>query len=236
MASGFSRLWARLSRGDRVGLGGPGRVRDSVLRAAIDSGPSTYPRRRSHPELPTARAQRISDPFGPLPDMGSVHLERHAAPCRLECWLALPRHVALRATSGRRRMDDESCFGVGSSGRRCLRSASGASLRTAWSDPWRALLHLHRLHVRTARAHRPRRGVRLHGLDDRRGRAPRCCEKCTHSFSCSSTVRRSRSSSARSAGLSGSSVVPAMVSNLRRSSRTHLLSEFSSTESSEATS
>jgi len=44
-------------------------------------------------------------------------------------------------------------------------------------------------------------------------------------FSCSATWRRNRNSSARSAGVSGSSEPLATVSTRRRSSRTHLASE-----------
>ncbi len=56
------------------------------------------------------------------------------------------------------------------------------------------------------------------------------------SLSCSATWRRSRSSSARSAELSGSPPDPFRVSMHRRSSRTHLCREFSTTDSSLATS
>ncbi len=56
------------------------------------------------------------------------------------------------------------------------------------------------------------------------------------SFSCSATWRRSRTSSARSVALSGSSLVPSSASRRRRSSRTHRNSEFSATEISLATS
>jgi hypothetical protein len=55
-------------------------------------------------------------------------------------------------------------------------------------------------------------------------------------LSCSATWRRKRTSSARSAALNGSSEAPATVSIRRRSSRTHLASELSTTDSSRATS
>ena len=56
------------------------------------------------------------------------------------------------------------------------------------------------------------------------------------SLSCSLTCRRSRTSSARSAVLNGSSLVPDSASILRRSLRTQVLRELSRTESSRATS
>src|ERR1035437_4378002 len=56
------------------------------------------------------------------------------------------------------------------------------------------------------------------------------------SLSYSATWRRSRSSSARSAAVNGSSDEPATVSIRRRSSRTHLAKELSTTDSSAATS
>ena len=155
--------------GRQVGDRASGRDTRAVRRPTRSDGQTSVPRQRHggqrDAELPTTGAVGRAVAARSAAVVGPVHLERDTAPRGMERGSPVPRYMAVRHPAGRVGVDDQCRLGVGDLRCRAAHIPAPARLLSARVAAGRVDVHLHRVHERPSRAHRPGGGHELRPLD-----------------------------------------------------------------------